>query len=306
MSHYDIVVLSGGGQRGIGELGALQYHWEFSTIVDVKIWAGTSIGSVICLLMVCGYTPQDIFGKVYSISSFFDTKVDTPALDIWNVLSNYGVIDINLFINVIEDMVVKKLGSVPTFLELEKISNKFLIVTGANINLQKAEYFCPKTAPYMSVIDAVRISCNLPVCKKIKYNNYYYSDGGLVDNFPVEIAIHYHNLFSLREPKTLGIVIVNNEVGTSKMEDFTLMTYLYNILMLPMTTMTRIKLKNIDDAIDLVKLSFDDVPIFDINISSVSKMEMWLKGYKEARMRATRELLYIGTSTTADGWDVEW
>jgi hypothetical protein len=291
---YDIVVLSGGGQRGIGEVGALHYHWEKGNLDNVKIYAGTSVGSVICLMLICGYTPQDIFAKVYNISNFFSS--DSP-IDLWGLVSNYGILDISPFINIVKDMIIEKLGSIPSFGDLELITGKSLIVTGSNISLQKADYFSPKSHPTMSVIEAVKISCNLPIFKKIKFDGCYYSDGGLVDNFPIDISMRYfEKCYSLNgyltHPNVLGIVIATNEKKKND-EEFTLVSYLYNIMVLPMTTMTKTNLKNIDPVIDVVRLSFDNVPIFDVSIPSTTKMEMWLKGYIEAKIAFRRELLYI-------------
>lgn len=49
----DTIVLSGGGIKGIGQLGALHYCREkgYLDMLRVNTLAGTSIGSIICLLL---------------------------------------------------------------------------------------------------------------------------------------------------------------------------------------------------------------------------------------------------------------
>jgi len=71
---FKTVVLSGGGTKGLLILGALQYYYEKSyyNMDEVVTYCGTSIGSVISLLLICGYPPLDIFTEIYKTCNFFD------------------------------------------------------------------------------------------------------------------------------------------------------------------------------------------------------------------------------------------
>jgi predicted acylesterase/phospholipase RssA len=70
---YEAIVLSGGGLKGFGLLGGLQYMVDSKRFVDdVLFYSGTSIGAVICYFLAIGYTPIEM--TVYSITNkIFDT-----------------------------------------------------------------------------------------------------------------------------------------------------------------------------------------------------------------------------------------
>ena len=57
----NILVISGGGLKGLAALGALSYLTENEIIVFPEIYAGSSVGSVICFLMNIGYSSKDIY-----------------------------------------------------------------------------------------------------------------------------------------------------------------------------------------------------------------------------------------------------
>jgi hypothetical protein len=60
ISHYDTLVLSGGSSKGIIILGALQYLIDNYLISNIETYIGTSVGSIICYLLLIGYTPIEI------------------------------------------------------------------------------------------------------------------------------------------------------------------------------------------------------------------------------------------------------
>ena len=56
-SGYNSLVLSGGAVRGLAIIGALQYAYDNFLLKNVKFFFGTSVGAIICYLLVIGYTP---------------------------------------------------------------------------------------------------------------------------------------------------------------------------------------------------------------------------------------------------------
>ena len=59
---FNALVLAGGGLKGFGILGGIQYLIDAKKIELKKIhyYAGTSIGAVICFFLAIGYNPIDI------------------------------------------------------------------------------------------------------------------------------------------------------------------------------------------------------------------------------------------------------
>jgi len=70
---YNAIVMAGGGMKGFGLLGAMQYMIDNKLIENVKYYSGTSIGAVICYFLAIGYTPIEMV--VYIITNnVFDKK----------------------------------------------------------------------------------------------------------------------------------------------------------------------------------------------------------------------------------------
>jgi len=55
------LVLSGGGINGIIELGSLKALENLDLLKNIKNYSGSSIGSIICFLLIIDFSPSDIF-----------------------------------------------------------------------------------------------------------------------------------------------------------------------------------------------------------------------------------------------------
>ena len=176
------LVLSGGGLHGASILGALDYL----KLDRITHYFGTSVGSIISLLMNCGYEIREVR------SIFEDARLvegACPNVDLNRLLMTYGVYNMKLMFDVIENYVVDKIGFSPTLLELNRFTNVDLTITGTNVTKKRCEYFHHSTHPTMRVMDCVRISCAIPLLmESVRYNDSVYVDGGLLDNFPVRHA----------------------------------------------------------------------------------------------------------------------
>lgn len=282
---YECVVISGGGSNGILSLGALHYEYQKGLLDQVKIYAGTSIGSVISLLLICGYVPMEIFGQVYTLDHFFDLN---KCGSVWDIINYMGLMSIDVFIEKIEEMVKEKHeGCVPTLKELYKKTGKILVVPVTNITKMSCEYYTYKSNPDISCVDAVMQSCNLPIIfHKIKYENSYIIDGGLVDNFPLQYVDDHKR-------KILGIVTT----GVDKsLPDDKFMGYFYRIIVMPVNANTELRCKLATENTKLIKIVKDKSSLKLFSIPSDVKMSMFWEGYIEAEKAETLRNIYV------EGW----
>lgn len=306
---FDAVILSGGGIKGIGTLGVLHYYFEkgLLDLSHVQEFSGTSVGTIINLFMICGYTPMEIFIKVYTLNNLFKAG---DLENLWKTFQNYGIMPIKPLMDIMEEMVTDKLGVLPTLLELYTLTKKTLTITAVNHSKMRIEYINHKTRPHLSAIEAVKFSCNLPIIfPKIEYDGDYWVDGGLVDNFPYD---------GLQNPKAniLGVVVM----GTDKEENAdTFIGYVYRLIVIPINTMTQLRTKDLPKNVKLVTLTFDGVPMLNFGMASEKKMDMFTKGYHTARRDEEREILMIkgwspekkilewndSASSWNDGWETE-
>ena len=286
---FDTIVLSGGGTKGIYTLGALHYYYEKGKYVpsEVDVYVGTSVGSAISLLLVCGYLPIEIFRSIYLMDSFFDIRHDGVSfLDvIKNVFKNSGLLPIDSLILKIEDMIKTKLeGKIPTLEQLYNITKKELTCVSTNVTERKADYFNHKDHPNLKCTDAVKMSCNIPlVFQKIRYNNCYYVDGAMLNNFAIDYADKKTN-------NILGIYLPNNDPPS----DEGIGGYLGHIVLSMQDEMNRVRLRNIGDNVTIVVIYSDkNDGMIEVNISSKKKMKMFLDGIKAGKIVDSEEFIQI-------------
>jgi len=274
---YNAIVLSGGGVKGITEIGALHNEFEKATMTleSIEIYAGTSVGSAICLLMIVGYTPMQIFQEVSLTRSFGQQQASLREL-----IRNFGLMDLDRVLVILRKMLDKKFNLIPTMAELFFISNKYFVVPVTNVSTLKVEYLDHHNSPNVSCYDVVKMSCALPIIFPfVSHNGHRYVDGGVLDNFPLD-RIYRSDL------RIFGVVVVNSDVPIinfetetflSKAVDF--LSYIMRLVILVMTSATLLRCKNYPN-LTLVKIDSEGIPLLDFNMSADQKMSLFVKGFK--------------------------
>ena len=288
MTKYDAICLSGGGIKGIAQLGALQRHWELGDInyKDVKAYSGTSIGSVIALLLSVGYNPTEIFQKVCDITNFFDTKNNQ------SVFVKMGLLGIESFTSYVSKLVLDKcrLEKIPTMKELYEITKKELFITGSNTTKMTGEVFSHITRPNLSCIDAVNYSCNLPLIFSRKvHKGDTFIDGGFSDNLPI-LALKNKD----EKRKILAITISGIDIESS---DTSFMSYITRSMLFMIHTIQCMKTKEalLDREIEvhIENISINSEILISVNLAHEQKMEMFVNGYNYSEILQVDQYLFI-------------
>ena len=60
MKNYNTLILSGGGIRGFGLLGSLQFLLLNNYLHNIRKFIGTSIGAIVAVFIIVGYDPTEI------------------------------------------------------------------------------------------------------------------------------------------------------------------------------------------------------------------------------------------------------
>ena len=183
--NYDTICLSGGGVKGITFIGALEYLEKIKHInmENIKNLIGTSVGSIICFILSLNYTISEI--KQFILN--FDISKLSPDLNIENLLEKHGIDLGNRIMFVIMNFLKEKhnLDDI-TFIEHYKLTQKKLTIIGTNYTKGIEEAFDYIKTPNMMVGTAIRISISIPIVfTPVHYNNDYYVDGGVTNNFPL-------------------------------------------------------------------------------------------------------------------------
>jgi predicted acylesterase/phospholipase RssA len=183
----DTLILSGGGMKGMAELGALHHMESLGILQNITTIAGSSAGSTIGLLLIIGYRPVEI----YHFFMNADLKKFTN-INAYNLFNKLGLDDGKRFIFVMKKFFRAK-GVDPNikFKQLYRKTKKILIVTGACVNDKNTYYFSHETEPNMRVMDALRISVSIPIVyTPRKFKGKVFIDGGITDNYPISMFKH--------------------------------------------------------------------------------------------------------------------
>ena len=198
------VVLSGGGAKGCAHIGLLKALEENNIPIDYIV--GTSMGAIIGSLYSIGYTPEEIENLILSDEFslwkkgevddnhrfYFKQEDPTPEF-------------ISFWINLKDSLssTIKLPSSVLSPHQINQAMLKLYAQSSANCNGNFDSLFIPFRSvaadivarkPYIhksgNLGDAVRTSMSFPfVFKPMKINDKLLLDGGIYNNFPIDIMI---------------------------------------------------------------------------------------------------------------------
>lgn len=202
---YKNLVLSGGSIRGISLVGAVKKLVDLNLINLKKLKAvvGTSAGAMLALLIVLGYTIDEIWNIVY----FLDMgKMVNPNVLLF--LKKCGVETGQLIYDFFENHLLEKTKiSNINFQQLYQITNIHLTIVGSCLTTKQAIYYDHINTPNFKVCMALRISIGIPgFFTPIVIGDKKYIDGGVLNNYAM-------NLFEDRLEETIG-VLISNEYST--------------------------------------------------------------------------------------------
>jgi len=183
----NILIISGGGLKGLSGLGALTYLINNDIIANPEIFAGTSVGAVICFLINIGYNSSDIYDILLQIDFTKLIKYVEPE----NLLIDpcFGLSSPEPILQIIYSFMKKKnISKTITFKQLFDLTKSKLIITGTCINNVSVCYFSVETYPNMQILKAIRISIGIPfIFRPYLFENKLWVDGGCMDNFPIDL-----------------------------------------------------------------------------------------------------------------------
>lgn len=266
---YTHLAISGGGTKGISCLGSLMYLDKCGCLKDVTHYLGTSVGSIICLFLVV----FDIQYLVENIHIF--TCLNYNDIDLRLFIKQYGIISKKPLIDNIHSLLYNHFKYEISFADLFSITKKELTITALNLYTKNIEYFNHRNAPNMKVIDAIKLSINIPLFFEMeKHNNIIYVDAGLVNNISWEFFAHIEN------NKKLGIYMASKNTQCDSISTF--VSYLFNVLQSMFIYAYNTYESNVlDKNIILLK---DTTSIFDISPSQEKIKDLLSFGYSEAQL----------------------
>ncbi len=184
------LVFSGGGIKGIAYIGALRQLEKLNKLKDIHHYAGSSVGALVASLVAIGYNVKEI--KQLMLDIDFNKLLDDKfgiIRDIYNFIKNYGYASGEYIYKLAGKLIKAKTGNADyTLLDLYKDKQKELIITTVNLNTRSIVYLKHDNINYLniSIRQAIRMSISIPfVFQPVKYQDCYYCDGGVLNNYPI-------------------------------------------------------------------------------------------------------------------------
>jgi predicted acylesterase/phospholipase RssA len=186
MRTFTSIVLSGGEFKSITMIGVIQYLEEHNMIGSIRTLVGSSAGSIICFLLALGYTSEEMKTFFYDVTN--DENInDFDITGVCNIMDTYGVNSGENLILIFEKALFKKTyRNDISFLEFTKMTGKNLVVCVSNLSKECSEFWSVDTQPALSVFQALKASCSIPlIFQPVRLNDMLYIDGGVYNNFPI-------------------------------------------------------------------------------------------------------------------------
>lgn len=156
------IALSGGGARGLAHIGFLKAFEEYG--LKPSFISAVSAGSIIASFYCYGYSPKEM--EEIALKTNLNTFI-VPTISKKSFFS----------LDKVEQFLEKYIGKV----DIKDLKTP-LIIAATNLNKGKVEYFSSG-----NLLKIVKASCSIPVMfKPVKIDKYYYVDGGIMNNLPVE------------------------------------------------------------------------------------------------------------------------
>ena len=271
---YDSVCIGGAGVRGICELGALHYYVK-SLRLDTSMittYTGTSVGAGIALLLLVGYSPIEIFYYVTKVEQW----IDLTSVDVFGIHKDFGLFDVHVLTDHVAHLIERKLGCIPTLKQLHDFTLKRFAATVVNMTRSCIEYADHITYPDLSCVEAVAMSCAIPlIFKRITYNDSHYVDGGLLDNLPIGAL----------SPNSRALIVCVSEKFSQECVNAAL-GHLHALSSLPIQQNQSKTIESLpkDHRHTLVKILLEDGPsAIDFNIKKQKRYDLFCVGYRAAK-----------------------
>ena len=181
------LVFSGGGQRGVAYVGCLRALRSLGVkLTSLHGVAGTSVGALFALALALHFTIEEIEEKVLHLN-----VQNILQIDLCELYHNHGLDNgdkVKEYICTLFHQ--KQCNPAITFHQFWMKTNIKFVVIGANLQTLKDTEFSYENTPTVPVIDAIMASISIPVLftpKSILQSPHVYVDGGLINNFPINV-----------------------------------------------------------------------------------------------------------------------
>ena len=263
------LVLSGGGVRALAHVGAITRLEQLGMLEEFTHFSGASAGAGIATLLAAGYSCEELFRFMITLDyrSFVDHNPIKEGLDL---VRKYGLHAPIRLQEAFDKGLEKKVGKDATFASILHRTGNTLIIPATNLSLGKIDVFSPTTSPNMLIRDALRLTTDIPLFFTSQmYNGHTYTDGGVLNNLPIDLV---------PQPSIAFNLVAQNKLpqSTANLSD-----YLYTLLE---TVANKIEsLEASQRPGHIIKINTGDIDATDFDLSFVKKVGLVRKGFEATK-----------------------
>lgn len=278
---YTGLCLGVGGMKGLLLLGALHAFYIKGQLNNLKYYSGSSVGSLIISLLAIGYSPLELL--TIMCDPYFSSQFGT--LNVGNISSLMGLFPHSILRSKLEELVLIKLGYLPTLEDLLQNFNKYIVITAYCLSekdpAKSKVFFNPISHPNISLIEAVILSCNIPgIFQQACWDGKVWIDGACSSVFPIQ---------ALQEACPPNCPILGISLKTELADLNTLPGYFYAIVSIPFKDQENFS--DIKPSTDLMEIespqlnkSGSFMSALNFALNSKEKVSMFIHAVKQAQI----------------------
>lgn len=179
----NVSLVGPGGAKSLLFIGAFKRLFEEKCFLkDLHTWVGISAGAAISLLIVIGYTIDEIIDICMEIN----LVDDIISINLDEARTKMGLIKNKTVEDKLKECIENKFNYVPNLLELYNIKKVKLVLVTYNLDSMKPEFLDYETEPNLSCLEAAMMSMAVPLLMQPrKYKGNIYLDGAIGAPYPI-------------------------------------------------------------------------------------------------------------------------
>jgi predicted acylesterase/phospholipase RssA len=264
--------MAGAASRGLCYLGALEHLTCSGLLDDLEIIAGVSIGSLIAVCYVIGFSPIEMFEMLL----WKDTN-ELRDISLDYVLNQGSVLKGDKYKTWVWDLLSEKTDPLITFEDIYTKFNKKLLITATCLQ-DGLTIFSTEKTPTMPIYYAVMSSMALPfIFPPIVYNHKNYVDGGVLNNFPVKLLDPNKSI--------LGLKVTSKDINNDYTSVFTYVSKLFQLI----SNQTS---KLHGEIGKVIIIECKDYNFIDFDMSIDDKITLYKRGYRSIDSYVCKEITH--------------
>lgn len=288
----DVMLFSPAGAKGILYIGIIKgFLEEPDFLKNVKTWAGVSAGTAVSLLMVAGFSIEEIESLCMEVSLVDDIM----HLNLNDIKDKFGLIKLDAVEDKLKTCMIKKFGYIPTLKQLYILTGLDCVIFAFNVDKLRIEAFDKDTEPDLSCVEATMMSMSIPVLVQPRlYKGCTYVDGGIAGPYPISHfdqgisqVSHFNKGKSREEEKEeekkniLGIYVSSEEDNYSSNQNVS--NYLYKLIQAGMRTIREYEIKYSSKNVKHISIKTLIRDTTGITIPKEVREKMIEQGYEQAK-----------------------